>query len=70
MDMTSEGLGEMFQGDSADMCAGCRWGAEWRVSCAQTLERGPTSALAEIDTFILAVYSCKRYTQQYFMHCI
>ena len=46
--MTSEGLGEMFEGDSADMCAEkFRWGAEGRVSGAQTRERGPPSALAE-----------------------
>ena len=51
-DMTSEGLGEMFEGDSADMCAGkiplVSMGAEQRVSCARTRERGPQSALAEI----------------------
>ena len=50
--MTSEGLGEMFEGDSADICARkfplVLWGAERRVSRAQTRERGPTSALAEI----------------------
>ena len=50
--MTSEGLGEMFEGDSADMCAGnfplVSMGAERRVSRAQTRERGPPSALAEI----------------------
>ena len=34
-DMTSEGLLEMFEGDSADTCA------EWRVSRAQTREQGP-----------------------------
>ena len=43
--MTSEGLGEMFEGDSADTCAGkfplMSMGAEWRVSRAQTRERGP-----------------------------
>ena len=48
----SEGLGEMFEGDSADMCAGkfplMSMGAERRVSCAQTREREPPSALAEI----------------------
>ena len=55
--MTSEGLGEMFEGDSADMWAGRR------VSLAQTRERGPPSALAEIfvdallKTFLL-IYSC------------
>ena len=44
--MTSKGLGEMFEGDSAaDMCAGkfmlVLMGAERRVSRAQTQERGP-----------------------------
>ena len=50
--MTSEGLGEMFEGDSADTCAGkfplVLMGGEQRVSRAQTRERGPPSALAEI----------------------
>ena len=26
----------------------CRWGAEWRVSCVQTRERGPPLVCAEI----------------------
>ena len=43
--MTSEGLGEMFEGDSADTCAGkfplMSMGAKRRVSRAQTRERGP-----------------------------
>ena len=43
--MTSEGLEEMFEGDSADMCAGkfslTLMGAERRVLRAQTRERGP-----------------------------
>ena len=47
-DMTSEGLGEMFEGDSADMCAGkfplVSMGAERRVLRAQTREGGPPSA--------------------------
>ena len=42
--MTSDGLGEMFEGDSADTCAGkfplTSMGAERRVSRAQTRERG------------------------------
>ena len=54
--MTSEGLGEMFEGDSADMCARkfplVSMGAERRVSRAQTRERGPPSALAEIGNNI------------------
>ena len=47
-DMTSRGLGEMFEGDSAENFRYCRWGAERRVSRAQTRERGPTSVLVEI----------------------
>ena len=50
--MTSKGLGEMFEGDSADTCAGkfplVSMGAEWRVSRAQTRGQGPPSALADI----------------------
>jgi hypothetical protein len=50
--MTFEGMGEMFEGDSADMCDGkfvlVLMGAERRVSHAQTPEQGPPSALAEI----------------------
>ena len=51
--MTSEGLGEMFEGDSVDMCARklplvSMGGGERRVSRAQTRERGPPSALGEI----------------------
>ena len=54
--MTSEGLGEMFEGDSADMCAEnfslVSMGAERRVNRAQTRERGPPSAPAEIFCII------------------
>ena len=57
--MTAEGLGEMIEGDSADMCAGknplVSMGGERRVSRAQTRERGPPSALAEIS--FLSLYS-------------
>ena len=50
--MTSEGLGEMFEGDSADMCAGkfplmLMGGRADRQACADG-ERGPPSARAEI----------------------
>ena len=52
--MTSEGLGEMSEGDSADTYAGqiplVPRGAERRVPRARTRERGPPSALAEILT--------------------
>jgi hypothetical protein len=49
--MTSDGLGEMFEGDSADTCglkisASVNGGAERRVSRVQTRERGPESVLA------------------------
>ena len=57
LDMTSEGLGEMFEGDSADTCTGkfplTSLGSERRVSRAQTRERGPPSALAEFFSFLL-----------------
>ena len=57
--MTSEGLGEMFEGDSADTCAGkfplVSMGAERRVSRAQTRERGPQSALAEFPIIVIGM---------------
>ena len=53
--MTAEGLGEMFEGDSADMCAVkfplVLMGDERMVSRAQTVERGPPSALAEFNQY-------------------
>ena len=55
--MTSEGLGEMFDGDSADICAGkfplVSMGGRAEGSRAQTQERGPPAALAEIFSFVL-----------------
>ena len=49
--MTSEGLGEMFEGDSADTCGGkfplVSMGGQRRVQRAQTRKRGPPSAPAE-----------------------
>ena len=60
MDTTSEGLGEMFEGDFADTCANkfplVLMGAEQRVERAQTQERGPPSVAAEI-TNILLIFS-------------
>ena len=54
--MTSEGLGEMFEGDSADTCAGkfplvSMGGRADRQACADG-ERGPPSARAEIVMFM------------------
>ena len=52
--MTSEGLGEMLEGDFANTYSkakhfhSCRLGAERRVERAQTQEQGPPSAPAEI----------------------
>ena len=51
--MASEGLGEMFEGDSADMCAGkfppvSMGGQAEDVACADLGARTP-SALAEIS---------------------
>ena len=51
--MTSEGLGEMLEGDSADMCAGkfplVSMGDRAEGLATQTRKRGPPSALAEIS---------------------
>jgi hypothetical protein len=52
--MTSEGLGEVFKGDSVDMCAEkfplvSMGGRAERQACADG-ERGPPSARAEIFT--------------------
>ena len=55
-DMTSEGLGEMFEGDSSDMCAGKFPLVSMRVSCAQTRERGPPSVPAEFKNLIQKIY--------------
>ena len=58
--MTSEGLGKMFEGDSADTCAGkfplVSMEAEGMVLCAQTRERGPPSALAELYLLLAVTY--------------
>ena len=59
--MTSEGLGEMFEGDSADMCAGkfplvSMGGRADRQACADG-ERGPPSARAEIFV-VVALLKC------------
>ena len=59
--MTSEGLGEVFKGDSADMCAGkfplVLLGDErTRQACADR-ERGPPSARAEIFNILFLHFS-------------
>jgi hypothetical protein len=57
--MTSEGFGEMFEGYSADMCAGnfplvSMGGRADRQACADG-ERGPPSARAEINLVVVVV---------------
>jgi hypothetical protein len=54
--VTSDGLGEMFEGDSADMCAGkfpllSMGGRAEGLACADPGARTP-SVLAEIASFI------------------
>ena len=56
-DMTSEGLGEVFEGDSADMCAGkfplvSMGGRANGQACADG-ERGPPSARAELNSWLM-----------------
>ena len=42
--MTSEGLGEIFEGSLTDQKNGlCRWGVKRSVTLAKTRERGPPS---------------------------
>ena len=69
-DMTSEGLEEMFEGESADALAGkfplVSMGAERRVSHAQTREQGPPSALAEI----VYPYNCKFFVHINFLFLV
>ena len=52
-DMTSEGLGEMFECDSADMCTEkfplMSMGGQANGQACADGERGPPSALAEIS---------------------
>jgi hypothetical protein len=51
-DMTSKGLGEVFEGESADMCAGkfplVLMGGQANGQACADGERGPPSARAEI----------------------
>ena len=58
--MTSEGLGEMFEGDSADTCAGkfllvSMGGRAEGLACADR-ERGPPSTRAEIPSFFVFLF--------------
>ena len=70
--MTSEGLGEMFEGDSADKCAGkfpllSMVGQVEGLTCADPGARTPIRASGNYDTFsvsffklsILINFSCK-----------
>ena len=49
--LNSEGLEEMFDClkviSQTRAFQWCRWGTEWSVACAQTWDRGPTSALTK-----------------------
>jgi hypothetical protein len=59
--MTSEGLGEVFESDSADMCAGkyplVLMGGRANGQAYADGERGRPSAQAEIYTMIIETYS-------------
>ena len=58
--MTSEGLEEIFEGDSADTCGEkiplVSLVAERRVESAQTRKRGPPSAPAEISKVAILLF--------------
>ena len=56
--MTSEGLGEMFEGDSADMCAGkfpfmSMGGRVEGLACADLGARTPIGASGNLKFFLL-----------------
>ena len=55
--MTSEGLGEMFEGDSADMCAGkfplvSMAGRAEGLACADPGARTPIGAITQLNNNI------------------
>ena len=57
-DMTSEGLGEMFEGDSADTCAGkfplvLMGGRAEGPACADPVARTPIGASRNFSMFLL-----------------
>ena len=57
-DMTSKGLGEMFEGDSADMCAGkfplvLMGGRAEGLACADPGVRTPISASGILTSFFI-----------------
>ena len=64
--MTSEGLGEMFEGDSADMCAGksplvSMGGRAEGLACADPGARTPISASENLSTsFNVSTAYCSR----------
>jgi hypothetical protein len=70
--MTSKGLGEMSEGDSAlQTCVPenfhFRWGAEQRVSRVQNRERKPPLALAEIK--ILKIFDGRTILYNFVQFC-
>ena len=61
--MTSEGLGEMFEGDSADTCGGkfplvSMGGRAEGLACADTESRTPIGATGNYTFFYLLIFSC------------
>ena len=60
--MTSEGLGEMFEGDSADMCAGkfplvSMGGRAEGLACADPGARTPIGASGNLSSIIMSIKS-------------
>ena len=58
--MTSEGLGEMFEGDSADMCAGkfllvLMGGRAEGLACADPGARPPIGASGNSSCFVVFI---------------
>ena len=62
--MTSEGLGEMFEGDSADMCAGkfplvSMWGRAEGLACADPGARTPIGASGNFLKKVYKFRNCR-----------
>jgi hypothetical protein len=64
--MTSEGLGEMFEGDSADMCAGSfpltsMGGQPEGLACADLGVRTPIAVSGNIRIFVSTLSQIKEW---------
>ena len=71
LDMTSEGLGEMFEGDSADMCAGKfpLMSMVARAECLVCADPGARNPIAASGNLIILAFSTTRTAYQFEANC-